>query len=47
MQRLFSMVTEMVDDEDGFVVILIGACGRAVACEAPLTPELYQTRWRV
>lgn len=23
-QRLFSMVTEMVEDEDGFVVILIG-----------------------
>lgn len=46
-QRLFSMVTEMVDDEDGFVVILIGACGRAMTCEAPLTPELYQTRWRV
>lgn len=30
MQRLFSTVTEMVEDESGFVVVLIGESGSSL-----------------
>lgn len=51
-QKLFATVTEMVEDESGFVVVLIGESSpseAAVCCYSRVLTVLvgFQTRWRV